>query len=80
VVKNITHKIGGLQRVKNINLIQKMSAWSLSVQGQKMGAAAETVQKQQKQHTKKWCNKKTNEFKIECCGSFGLLPAENENV
>ncbi len=52
----------------------------MSAQGRKMGAAAETVQKRQKQDMKKWHNKKTNVFKIECCGSFGLFPAENDNL
>ncbi len=56
-----------------------MSAGSVSAQGRKTGAAAETVQKREKTAHRKWRNKKTNVFKIECCGSFGLLPTENKN-
>jgi hypothetical protein len=56
VVKNDTHKMRGLHRVK------KMSAGSVLAQGRKMGAAAKTVQKRQKTVQQKWRNKKTNVF------------------
>jgi hypothetical protein len=78
VVKNYMHKIRGLHRVK-IKSWYKMSAGSGVGQGSETGAATETVQND-KNSTQKWRNKRTNVFKIECCGSFGLLPAENENL
>jgi hypothetical protein len=50
----------------------------VSVQGQKTGATAETAK--MRKRAKKWCNEKTNVFKFECCGSFGLVPKENGNL
>ncbi len=59
VVKNDTHKIRGLHRIK-IKTWYKMSAGSGVSPGSKSGTAAETVQKRQKQYMKKWRNKKMN--------------------
>ncbi len=56
-----------------------MSAGSGVGPGSETSAATETVQTD-KNRTRKWRNKRTNVFKIECCGSFGPLPAENKNL
>jgi hypothetical protein len=54
-------RLGGCTGLK-IKPDKKMSAGSVSAQGRKMGAAAKTVQKQQKTVQQKWRNKKTNVF------------------
>jgi hypothetical protein len=57
-----------------------MSAGSGIGPGLKMGAAAETVQEQQKTVHKIYAQLKTNVLKIVCCGSSGQLPAEKRKV
>jgi hypothetical protein len=58
VVKNDMHKIRGLHRVKNKNLIPKMRAGLVLAQGQKTGAADETVQKQENSTRKNGATRK----------------------
>jgi hypothetical protein len=50
----------------------------VSAQGQKTGATARTANPRKR--AKKWCNEKTNMFKFESCGSFGLIPKEKGNL
>ncbi len=62
MVKNGTHKIRGLHRILK-KPDSKINSGSVSAQGQKTGAAAETVQEQENSTQKKLSNKKMNVFK-----------------
>jgi hypothetical protein len=71
-----------LERMEKAGEIQSVER--PSSQEEKNGAATvgqnQHTDGKEKNSTRKMAQRETNVLKIECCGSFGLLPTENENL